>query len=89
MPVSLFVFTILSSDCNQPQSFQFLVDVSEFQLSVGTQDGKDDFEEFLAIVKKYIKNSSDSEINIDHGTKIEILEFTERSAYTSLSMVRS
>lgn len=73
---------------SNPQSFQFLVDVSEFQKSIRTQDGKDDFEGFLAIVKEYIKNSSDSEINIDHHTKKEILKFGERSAYISLNTVR-
>lgn len=69
------------------QSFQFLVDVSEFHKSIRTQDGKDDFEEFLAIVNDYIKDGSNFEINIDHRTKKDILKFSERSAYISLNTV--
>lgn len=78
---------ILPSDPTNPQSFEFLLDVAEFKKSTMNQDGKDDFEEFLAIVNEYIKNSSDSEINIDHRMKNKILKFSERSAYIALDTV--
>ena len=65
------------------------MDVSLFKKSIGTQDGKDDFDEFLAIVTEYIKSSSDSEINIDDRTRKEILKHSERSAYISLNTVRA
>lgn len=76
------------------QSFQFLVDVSEFQHLVlgvhgaGQDSGKDEFDEFTAIVDEYIKDNSNSEINIDSSTKKKILALCERSAYSSLVLVR-
>lgn len=72
------------------------MDVSEFQnLVLGVHEarqgsGKDDFDEFTAIVNEYIKdNNSNSEINIDSSTKKKILVFCERSAYSSLVLVRT
>lgn len=64
------------------------MDVSEFHDSVRAHDDGDDFEKFIAIVDTYVKNSSASEINIDHRTKTAILKFSERSAYKSLAKVR-
>lgn len=74
------------------QSFQFLVAVSEFQNLVlstpESREGKDDYyEEFISIINEYIKVNSDSEINIDSSERKELLEFHERSAYSSLSLV--
>lgn len=78
----------------QPQSFQFLVDASEFQGSVYAalnnvvEDGKDCYDEFVGIVNEYIKDNSNSEINIDSRTKKNIMGFEERSSYASLDVVR-
>lgn len=59
------------------QSFQFLVDASEFKSSViaahNGQDGKESYEEFTVITNEYIKDNSNSEINIDSHTKKQIL----------------
>ena len=74
------------------QSFQFLVDASEFQSSIhaatSIQEGKDCYEEFVSIINEYIKDNSNSEINIDSRTKTQILRFEGRSSYASLDMVR-
>lgn len=74
------------------KSFQFLVDASEFHISVhadrSNQEDKDCYEEFLAIVNEYIKGNSNSEINIDSRTKKQILRFEGPSSYASLDMVR-
>lgn len=74
------------------QSFQFLVDVSGFQNVVAGAhaaggESSTDFDEFTVIVTEYIKDGSNSEINIDCATKKKILELCERSAFTSLDVV--
>lgn len=65
--------------------------VLEFQESVhsaqGRPEGQDHFEEFIAIVDEFIKDKSESEINIDGSTKKRLLGFVERAVYASLSMV--
>ncbi|CAN0386259.1 unnamed protein product [Ectocarpus sp. 12 AP-2014] len=72
------------------ESFQFLVDVSEFSSLVlringgDERGGKDDFDEFNVIVGEYITDNSNSEINIDSRTKKKLRGFCERSAYASL-----
>lgn len=73
----------------EPQSFQFLVDAEEYHITVMAHDDKDTFEGFLVIVNTYIKNNSDSEINIDDRAKKAILKSSERSVYTSLETVRA
>ena len=76
------------------QSFQFLIDASEFQIAVhavtSNQERKDGdcYEEFLCIVNEYIKDNSNSEINIDSRAKQHILKFEARSSYASLDTVR-
>ena len=76
------------------QSFQFLVDVSEFQSSFHhaqrSEEGRhDDFNDFIRIVNEYIKDNSSSEVNIDCTTRSAILAFVERSEYESLDAVRT
>ncbi|CAN0058171.1 unnamed protein product, partial [Ectocarpus sp. 13 AM-2016] len=72
------------------ESFQFLVDVSEFSSLVyrtnggDERGGNDDFDEFNVIVGEYITDNSNSEINIDSRTKKKLKGFCERSAYASL-----
>eukprot|EP00752_Nemacystus_decipiens_P013003 g11504.t1 len=74
------------------ESFQFLVDVSEFKNAVaaahasGGESSQDDFEEFTVVVNEYIKDNSNSEINIASATKRKILGFCERSTYISLGV---
>ena len=74
------------------QSFQFLLDVSEFRSSSRqAQDPggrSDDYGDFLRIVTEYIKVNSSSEVNIDSTTRNAILAFSERSEYESLDAVR-
>eukprot|EP00752_Nemacystus_decipiens_P013004 g11505.t1 len=74
------------------ESFQFLVAVSEFQIVVaaaysdGGENSKDGFDEYTAVVNEYIKDNSNSEVNIDSATKKKILAFCQRPAYISLSV---
>ena len=68
------------------------MDASEYRSSLhgaqSDQYGEQCHEGFLAIVRAYIKDNSDSEINISSRTKQKILKFEERSSYASLDMVR-
>ena len=86
-----FLYLRLSSP-SYVQSFQFLVDVSEFQSTLhaaqSNQKREECFEEFLAVVSAYIKDNSNSEINLSSRTKKEILRFEGRSSYAALDMVR-
>ena len=75
------------------QSFQFLVDVENFQRSVHAahssgEEGRECYEQYVAIVDEYIKDNSNSEINIDSRAKKKIMGFEERSSYASLDLVR-
>lgn len=74
------------------QSFQFLVDVSEFRALFHAQqhgdEGEDHYDRFVCIVDEYVKASSSSEVNIDSGTREAILAFGERSEYEALGPVR-
>lgn len=83
------------------QSFQFLLDVSEFRneaLDAAIHHGADngierarDLREYgrvSAIVDTYIADSSPSEINIDSKTKNGILERSRLQSYSLLGLVR-
>lgn len=76
------------------QSFQFLVDVSEYQDFVhATHDeiakSKDDldFEAFTVIFNEYIKRDSNSKVNIDSSSKKKLGALSDRLAYVSLDLV--
>lgn len=83
------------------QSFDFLVDVSEFKndlvLGAAANDNNNEktttkyfggFGGYLAIVNDYIKDCSHSEVNIDSKKKRDILQFANFKAYTMLDLVR-
>ncbi|CAN0109405.1 unnamed protein product [Ectocarpus fasciculatus] len=83
------------------ESFQFLLDVSEFRheaLDTAVHhgafsgiEGTGDLREYgsvSAIVDTYIKDCSPSEINIDSKTKNDILERSRRQSYSLLDLVR-
>ena len=88
----MFSLFDLPSSPSYLQSFQFLVDASEFESSVyaatSSQGVKDCYDEFLVIVDEYIKDNSNSEINIDSRTKKQILRFEGHSSYAALDLVR-
>lgn len=52
------------------------------------ESSKADFDRFEVIANEYIKDNSNSEININSTTKKKILGFCERSAFASLDLVR-
>ena len=52
------------------------------------EKSKDEFDEFTAIVNEYVQDKSNSEVNIDSGTKKKILGVCDRSTYSSLDLVR-
>lgn len=56
--------------------------------AAGGGSSRDCFDEFILIVNEFIKDNSNSEINIDSATKKKILGFCQHSAYTSLDLVR-
>jgi len=78
------------------QSFQFLLDVSEFKedlLLDNASNGKDKksfkgFGSYFAIVNDYIKDGSNSEVNIAFKTKDDIRKFAKFKDYASLDLVR-
>lgn len=51
------------------------------------KSSNDEFDEFINITNEFIKDKSNSEINIDSATKKKILGFCERSAYALLDVV--
>lgn len=61
---------------------------SLFHAADSGEEGKDFYEEFIAIVNEYIKDNSNSEVNIDSRTKKQTLEYEGRSSYASLDVVR-
>ncbi len=78
------------------QSYQFLLDVSEFKEDIlldAAANGEDKkgfkgFGSYSAIVNDYIKDGSHSEVNIEFKTKCDILKFAKFKDYASLDLVR-
>ena len=77
------------------QSFQFLVDVSDFKKEVLLEANSDErarifkgYGGYLAIINDYINDGSHSEVNIDSRTKSGILEYATFDLYSALDVVR-
>ena len=77
------------------QSFQFLVDVSDFKKEVLLEAKSDErarifkgYGGYLAIINDYINDGSHSEVNIDSRTKSGILEYATFDLYSALDVVR-
>eukprot|EP00903_Cladosiphon_okamuranus_P014587 g13528.t1 len=77
------------------ESFQFLLDVSEFQNNVVLEESNNNADErggfrgfgsFLAIVNDYIKDGAHSEVNIEFKTKRDITRHAKYMSYTSLDL---
>lgn len=76
------------------QSFQFMVDASEYQNSVhavyhGSAESKDDshFGSFTTIIDEYIKDRSNSEVNISSSSKQQVMALCDRAKYVALDKV--
>ena len=78
------------------QSFQFLLDVSEFKEDIlldaaangENKKGFKGFGSYSAIVNDYIADGSHSEVNIEFKTKCHIRKFAKFKDYASLDLVR-
>lgn len=78
------------------QSYQFLLDVSEFKEDIlldAAANGEDKkgfkgFGSYSAIVNDYIMDGSHSEVNIEFKTKCDIRKFAKFKDYAALDLVR-
>lgn len=75
------------------QSFEFLVEVSDFKAGVPVSgNGNDDqvtqdFARYLAIVNSFIKYDSHLEINIGSDVKRDVMDYIKFEAYLMLGPV--
>lgn len=72
------------------QSLMFLQDAKAFskwleEPRTATDTG---YEEFIAIVDKYIRDLSPYEVNIESKTKSDILRATDRDIFNGFTLVR-
>lgn len=72
------------------ESLQFLIEALEFEKSLRTATAPNDateFDTFMGIVDKYIRDNSPFEVNIDSKTKRGVLAMTEEAIFKGLTLV--